>query len=56
MAEIKLNSWDLHIAKTGDGDEVVQIKQGFNEDFIQAMREQGVKDKAIFEDGDDDNE
>jgi len=47
MAKIELNSFDLCIGKTKDGDEVVQFKNGFDEEFIAFMRENGVKERVI---------
>jgi len=47
MAKIELNNYDLGIRTTAEGDEVVQIKCGFDADFIQSMRDQGVKDIVV---------
>lgn len=44
-----INSYDVFIAKTKDGDEVAQFKNAFDEDFINMLRENGVKDKPIRE-------
>jgi len=43
MAKIEFNTYDLQIGKTKEGDEVLQFKNGFNEDLIEEMKVQGVK-------------
>lgn len=44
MAKIEFNSYDLQIKTLEDGTEVVQInpRLAFNEEFISAMKENGV--------------
>jgi len=50
MAKIEFNNYDLVIGKTKEGDEVVQLKAGFDTDFIASMREMGVKERVIKQD------
>jgi len=56
MAKIEVNSYDLCIGKTKDGDEVVQFKNGFDADFVQEMKDQGVRERAIKAEKDEEEE
>lgn len=46
MAKIELESYEFSIKKVninGEEIEVAQLKNGFNEEFIEMLREKGVK-------------
>lgn len=46
MAKIELNTYDLQVTTTKDGDKVCQIRPAlaFNDDFINEMSEMGVQE------------
>jgi len=56
MASITLQAYDFVIGETKDGNEVVQLKNGFDSDFIVYMKELGVKPRPIRQEENEESE